>query len=134
MAQRLRAQLAAGAGMLALAAGLSGCANARANGLVGQACVHVEASLRLYRASVSAPPDVQMADQAAALAQLRLALPIAAQAAGESPQWQAFMTTLSESSRVPESDLVQALSDQCANSGTPPAPASSTVPPTLPGQ
>lgn len=94
---------------------LSGCANSHALALVHQACTHVDRSLSLYqRSTTDAVPATAQADSAAALAQLRLALPLAATAAGENPEWQAFMTTLSESSRVPESDLVSALGQQCA--------------------
>jgi len=49
------------------------------------------------------------------MADLRAALPIAAVAAGQSAQWQPLMTTLSESSRVPEQYLVKALTAECAD-------------------
>ena len=119
-----------GAGGLA-----AGCSNTDALTLVRQACGHVQRSIDLYRTAASAPtPAAQQAGQAAALAQLRLALPLAASAAGESAQWQAFMTTLEESSRVPESVLVDALQQQCADvaAGAQPGPPSTTLPPTAP--
>ena len=114
---------------------LSGCSNAHALSLVRQACTHVEQSLHLYQQSSSdTSASGQQADAAAALKQLQLALPLAASAAGENAQWQAFMTTLAESSRVPESDLVIALRQQCAdvsNGGQGPATPPTTFPPPL---
>lgn len=119
------------AGLAAL--GLSGCSNGHALALVRQACTHVERSLTLYQASTMAPsPSEQQADSAAALAELRQALPLASSAAGENAQWQAFSITLSESSRVPESDLVAALRQQCtdvSNGGQGPATPATTLPP-----
>lgn len=95
---------------------MAGCANSNALALVRQACVHVRHSLDDYARIHSAPsPAVAQADTASALGQLQAALPLAATAAGEDGQWQAFSTTLSESSRVPESDLVVALREQCAD-------------------
>jgi hypothetical protein len=64
---------------------------------------------------------VASSDLAKAQAQLQTASPLAAEAAGQAPQWQALMATLAENSRLPESDLVQALQQQCAvaqNGGT----------------
>ena len=55
--------------------------------------------------------------KAEALDQVRLALPLAALAAGEDTSWQALEATLSESSRVPLSNLVTALSAQCSSPG-----------------
>jgi len=96
--------------------GLAGCAHSNAQALVNQACAHVDRSLSLYQASTTTSSSASaQADSAAALQQLRDALPLAATAAGEDAQWQAFMTTLSETSRVPESDLVTALSQQCTS-------------------
>ena len=119
------------AGLWAL--GLSGCSNAHALSLVRQACTHVERSLALYQASTTAAsPAVQQSESAEALAQLRQALPLAASAAGENAQWQAFSATLSESSRVPESYLVVALRQQCtdvSNGGQGPATPATTLPP-----
>ena len=124
----------AGVALAGLAAiTLSGCSNAHALSLVRQACTHVERSLVLYQQSGRATsPSAQQADAAAALKQLQLALPLAASAAGENAQWQAFMTTLAESSRVPESDLVIALRQQCADvssGGQGPATPPTTLPP-----
>lgn len=114
---RVPAVRVAGVAVACLAAlGLSGCANAHALSLVRQACSHVQRSLTLYQESTAtSSPSVQQSEAAAALQQLRDALPLAASAAGENAEWQAFMTTLSESSRVPEAYLVIALRQQCAS-------------------
>jgi len=100
---------------LSFGLGVSGCANSAALGLVRQACHHVNISLALYRAS-ERDPDVRQAadDRSRAEAQLQTASPLAAEAAGEASQWQALMATLAEGGRLPESDLVQALQQQCA--------------------
>jgi len=94
--------------------GLSGCGNSAALGLVRQACHHVELSLTLYRSSLKeSDPRRAARERAQAQQQLQVASPLAAIAAGQAPQWQAFMATLAENSRLPESDLVHALGAQC---------------------
>ena len=100
---------------LVLGAGLLGCADGAARGLVQQACQHVQRSLELYQ-SAQQQPDAKLAadERARASAQLTAASPLAAEAAGQAPQWQALMATLAENSRLPESDLVPALRQQCA--------------------
>ncbi len=100
--------------------GLAGCSSARSAGANGAlACQHVAASLRLYRAATAtADPQLAARDREAALGELRAALPLAAIAATSSGQWQALQTTLSESVRVPESQLISALSAQCPGSGS----------------
>jgi outer membrane murein-binding lipoprotein Lpp len=118
---------------VALGTGLAGCANDQALTLAREACSHVDRSLTIYRSVEQTPGSARAAsEQAQAVAQLRSALPIAATAAGEAPQWQALMTTLSESTRVPESDLVDALEDQCAATSTngfvPPSSPVTTAP------
>ncbi len=106
--------------------------------LARQACRHVERSLTLYRASLHAPiPGAATAQQAQAVAELRVALPIAATAAGEAGQFQGLMSTLAESDHVPESLLVHALGEQCAaadsNGGINPAtPPTAGTPATRP--
>lgn len=110
----------AGAVLAAGAVGLSSCGSSAALGLARQACRHVERSLSLYDASLHAPSPAQAAsDQAAAVAQLEAAQPDAATAAGEDAQWQALMTTISESPRIPERYLVYALGQQCAVAESP---------------
>jgi hypothetical protein len=118
---------------------LAGCANHNGTDLARQACQHVERSLTLYRASLQATsPGVATAQRARAVAELQVALPMAATAAGEAGQFQALMSTLAESDHLPESYLVHSLGEQCAaadsNGGlvptTPPTAGSpSTRPP-----
>ncbi len=85
------------------------------NALGHKACVEVSRSLRLFHQSQSDPDPSKAASQRnQALIDLRLALPSAALAGASDGQWEALMATLSESSRVPEADLVTALSAQCA--------------------
>jgi hypothetical protein len=115
-----------------LAAGLSGCSNSDGQGLARQACSHVDRSLSIFREAQQRPGTAKAASEdAAALAQLRAALPIAASAAGEDAQWQALMTTLSDSTRLPESELAHALEAQCAVAGgsgvEPPLPPTTTT-------
>jgi len=101
--------------VIAVAVLITGCATHDALGLAQKACTKVESALALYARSQSEEPGSQGgADAAASVNELRVALPIAAVAAGESPQWQALMTTLTEAGRVPEGYLVHALSAQCA--------------------
>ncbi|MGD0320358.1 MAG: hypothetical protein ABSC00_01945 [Acidimicrobiales bacterium] len=116
---------------IVLVAGVSGCANHNGLALARQACGHVDRSLAIYRSVERSPGSAGTAgEQARALAQLRNALPIAASAAQEATQWQALMTTLAESARVPESDLVHALEAQCAvarGNGVAPPPTPTTT-------
>lgn len=131
--------LAAAAVAALCATGTAACGTSDALALARQACGHVQRSISLYQASQSAgTPAARQQQAAAALAELRQALPLAATAAGESAQWQALMTTLTESSRVPESDLVSALQQQCADASAggqpvvPPGGSGATTVPTLP--
>ncbi len=89
--------------------GLTGCADSAALGLVRQACQHVVDLPGALPAGCRTEPDAARAaaDRARAAAQLQTASPLAAEAAGQAPQWQALMATLAESDRLPESDLVQ---------------------------
>jgi hypothetical protein len=115
----LRARRAAGTAgaTLALALGLAACANQDGEALARQACQHVERSLALYRTSLEDPGTATSGDrQEQAMAQLRDALPLASNAAGDSGQFQGLMSTLAESDHLPESLLVHALSEQCAAS------------------
>jgi hypothetical protein len=115
----------AAAAVVATALFLSGCSSANGDRLAKEACSHVERSLAIYGQSLKETSSSRAAsERAAALQQLRVALPIAATAAGQTTQWQALMTTLSESTRLPESTLVYALRAQCAvaASGSAPTP------------
>ena len=129
-------RLAAGAVVVVgLGATLSACGNSGTS-LAQQACGHVDRSLTLLAESArqtDAGTATQLRQQA--YRQLRQALPITAEAAYSDGQWQALMTTVSESNRVPESTLVDALRVQCQQAdsstfGQPPPPSS--IPPPAP--
>jgi hypothetical protein len=113
--------------------GLAACAG-NGQSLARAACVHVNRSITLYKqATADTDPASAATLNREAYIQLLDALPIAAQAAGKDSQWQALMTTVSEGSRVSESHLVGALTDQCgvADQSSPfqPAPSSPVPPP-----
>lgn len=113
-----RRLLVAGA-VAAVALPLGACANSQALEEARQACDHVNRSVALFHRSDAAPPAAQAADRARALAELRRALPIAAIAAGQEPQWQALMTDIAEANRVPEADLVSSLHQLCSVADSP---------------
>ncbi len=119
-----------------LGAGLSACSNSGLN-LAGAACAHIDQSIGLLDRANHTTDPVRVADERKrAYLDLIAALPISAQAAYVNPQWQALMTTLSESNTVPEPTLVPALEADCSvvkNSvfGQP-APPSSSIPPPSP--
>jgi hypothetical protein len=94
----------------------SGC-GASASALGHEACVDVGKSIAVYsRSTHTADASLAEDDRARALSLLRKALQPAAIAGSSDGDWQALMTTLSESNRVPEGKLVPALSAQCAHS------------------
>jgi len=96
-----------------LGASLGACGNSGAT-LAKQACSHITRSITLLKESNHQTDHTRAAQLSLqAYDQLRTALPIAAQAAYRDGQWQALMTTVSESNRVPESILVGALEAQC---------------------
>jgi hypothetical protein len=118
---------------IGLGAGLSACGN-NGTALAKQACTHVNLSLSLLHRSGAGTDQAESATlKEQALVQLLTALPIAAQAAGQDEQWQALMTTISESNRVPETTLVDALTAQCrladSSAFNQPPPPSSIPPP-----
>jgi hypothetical protein len=130
---RVRRLAASATAVVALGSVLGGCGTS-GTGLAQQACSHVDASLALFaRSQHQTNPATVASIQQRAYLQLRAALPIAAQAAFHDGQWQSLMTTVGESSRVPESTLVDALRAQCrqVNSSTfgQPAPPESIPPP-----
>lgn len=93
--------------------GLAACAG-NGQALAREACVHVDKSISLFnQATATTDPTSSAALNQQAYIQLVDALPLAAQAAGKDSQWQALMTTVSESSHVAESHLIGALTDQC---------------------
>lgn len=125
----LTVRVAAGFMVLGSGFGLAACSHSGGT-LARAACVHIDRSISLYKRASVTPDRVQAYDLGrGAYIELRDALPIAAEAAGQNPEWQALMTTVSESNQLPESDLITALSAQCASanqsnpfSGPPPPP------------
>jgi hypothetical protein len=121
--------------VVGLGLGLTSCANS-GQSLARQACVYVHRSIGLLgQAKTDSDPTRADALEAQAETQLRTALPIAAEAAYDDGQWQALMTTLSESNRVPAANLMPALSQQCAAANSGPfnqAPPPSSIPPPAP--
>lgn len=114
--KRARARLASGLAAAGLAGALlTSCGGSGASALVNEACSHVTRSITLYEASTHDTGRVAASERHQALVQLRDALRPAALAG---TQYQALKTTLSESSRVPEANLIGALRAQCAASGT----------------
>jgi hypothetical protein len=118
-----------------LGTALTACGN-NAQSLAQQACSHINRSITLLQES-DRPSDASRSAQLSqqAYTQLRLALPIAAEAAYRDGQWQALMTTVSESNRVPETTLVPALEAQCSATDSTPfnqAPTPSSIPPPAP--
>lgn len=112
LAARLGAPLIAAAIAASLLAACSSSPDAAAYGR--QACRDVARSLALYQRSETEPPATAAALQARALTELRTAVQPASLANATSGVWQPLMATLSESSRVPEANLVNALRAQCA--------------------
>jgi hypothetical protein len=120
--------------LLALAIPLAGCGQNGGDVLARQACQHVERSIRLYsQAEQATSSSVALSKVAQAYKELRDALPLAAMATSDNGQWVALETTLSESARVDESELVTALSSECAvamNTNADHSPFSTPVPTT----
>jgi hypothetical protein len=102
--------LAAGAGL-----GLSACSTQDGQDLAQQACVHVHRSisdyLRAVRPGTPAATAAQLQRQADQ--ELRVALPLAADANSDDGSWNALMTTISEGATVDEGHLVPSLRAQC---------------------
>ncbi len=115
---------------------LSACGGDDGTALARQACTHINQSIALLKKAQLQPTGTDHgAIEQEAYDQLRLALPIAAEAAYHDGQWQALMTTVSESNRVSETILEPALVVQCAQAdqstfNQPPPPSS--IPPPAP--
>ncbi len=78
------------------------------------ACAHVSRSIALYQQAEQATAKAAAYRlRKEALAELVAAEAEAGRAALASSKWQALMATVSESSRVPESYLIHALTRQC---------------------
>ncbi|HVC14198.1 MAG TPA: hypothetical protein VND62_04985 [Acidimicrobiales bacterium] len=138
--RRPRTALVPAAACAAAALLLSGCSNGGSS-LAQAACVHVDASIRLYTQSehaTSAARAREKVDQATA--QLDQALQLAARATSANPAFNPLMTTLQEIGRTSEKNLVSALRAQCAAANHPTAqspvpggPTPGTVPAGAPG-
>lgn len=116
--------------IVALGVGLAACSNGGAD-LARQACGHVDKSLALFKQAEEAPTQAEANSLGErAYVELRNALPLAAKAAASDGQFQALMTTLSETNRVGEQYLVVSLRDQCvaAEQSNPLQPAGPTGP------
>jgi len=113
---RRRTRTLRGAVVLAgIAFGLSGCGSGSA-ALGNAACAHVQRSIELYAASRTTHGDAATRLATEANVQLRDAARPASLAASGDGEWEALAATLSESSRVAESNLITALRDECASS------------------
>jgi hypothetical protein len=114
-----RRYLFGGAAMGALLL-LSGCGEQSGVDLARQACVHVKLSVRDFE--LSAEPNTAATEsarlRAKASAELRIALPLAADATSADGSMNSLMTTISEGATVDEAHLVPALKGQCAQVNT----------------
>jgi hypothetical protein len=99
---------------------LSACGQQNGIDLARQACVHVKLSVRDFE--LSAKPETAALTsarlRAKASAQLRVALPLAADATSADGSMNSLMTTISESATVDEAHLIPALKGQCAQVNT----------------
>jgi hypothetical protein len=94
---------------------LSACGNGGQD-LAVRACVHVKLSVRYFEQSTKSNISSTEAGhlRAKADAELRTALPLAAEATSADGSMNSLMTTISESATVDEAHLVPALKGQCA--------------------
>ncbi len=98
---------------------LSACGSA-GPALALQACVHVDASIRLYHeAEHTRNPSTARREAVKATDQLAQAEPLAARATSADPAFNPLMTTLQENGRTSESNLIPALRAQCAAARNP---------------
>lgn len=132
---RLRAAVTGVAFATVIGVSLSACGNS-GQALARQACTHIDRSISLLRESGDPPGSARSAQLLQeAYMQLRKALPLTAEAAYDDGQWQALMTTVSESNRVSETTLIPALQAQCTDANQSPfgqAPPPSSIPPPAP--
>jgi hypothetical protein len=114
-----RSLVALSAAGVCAALGLSGCGQS-GQALAQQACVHVTLSVRYFERSTKAglPAGEAAALRTKADAELRAAMPLAADATSADGGLNALMTTISEGATVDESHLVPALKVQCASVNT----------------
>jgi hypothetical protein len=110
-------------GVLIVAGGvaLSACGSGGGGQTLAQeACVHVHRSVAYYERSVApATPAASVAGlQKKAEEELRMALPLAAQANSDDGSWNSLMTTISESADIDEGHLLPSLKAQCVVANT----------------
>jgi hypothetical protein len=102
--------------------------------LAHEACAHVTLSVRYFE--LSTKPDVSLTEanrlRTEADAELRAALPLAAEATSANGSLNSLMTTISEGATVDEAHLIPALKGQCAlvdtNVNVNPTPGNVTTP------
>lgn len=118
---RRRSALAASLSAASLAVLLSSCGSSGALNNAKASCRKVSRSITLYEKSLTAPPAQAAALRNQAGSELQLAAGAAALATSADGSFNALMTTISESTRVPENLLIPALRSQCKviNSSTP---------------
>ncbi len=92
--------------------GLAACGSTGQSQAV-QACIQVNRSLMLYQASLHEPAKKAADDQRKAQTELLAAEPLAAAATSADGSWNGLMTTLIESERVSEGNLVVSLQSEC---------------------
>ncbi len=108
------ARLAIGVIAILVAGSAVAACSAGGDGLAKQACTYVDRSISLMqRASEPGSASDASALRQRAYIELLSAIPIAAQAAYRDSQYQALMTTLSETNRVSEQTLIPSLQAQC---------------------
>jgi Flp pilus assembly protein TadD len=112
----VRRALSLGAVAVGVVFALSACSQQSGQNLARQACTHVNQSVHDFelssRPGLSAVLVAQLRTKADA--ELRAALPLAAQANSDDGSWNSLMTTISEDATVDEGHLVPALRAQCA--------------------
>jgi hypothetical protein len=116
----VRRLLSLSAVVIGITFGLSACSQQSGLDLARQACVHVNRSLHDY-ALASRPdmaPNLAAQMRSRADAELRVALPLAAQANSADGSWNSLMTTISEEATIDEGHLVPALKAQCIQADT----------------
>ncbi len=113
--RRARSLTGLGAVAVVAALALSGCGQSGGQALARQACVHVNRSIHDF--TLAGAPTTT-ASAAAALRteadqELRIALPLAAQANSADGSWNSLMTAISEINTVDEGHLMPSLKAQC---------------------
>ena len=99
---------------------LSACGQQEGQSLAQQACVHVDRSVRDFELSTQSDVTASRAShlRSEASAELRAALPLAADATSDNGLLNSLMTTISEGATVDEAHLLPALEGQCKSVNT----------------